>query len=294
MVEFVIRQEMSAIVGDKLNNRFFNKGVISVIEETEDMPYIEELGIYVDMIYNPLSVINRMNTGQILEMHTGLISWKLAKLVEEKQRKEFEKIVESVYSLLDNTEGKAYSKRIISTIKSLSDSAYSKFRQNAINDKFIPIIIPPFKSPSNDNIMKCMRLLGLKTTYPVRLKKFGNILTKPVAVGMIYVLRLEHIAEKKLSSRGIGSYVQKTGAPTGGATGHAAYIGEYDLYSLMTYDANYVIDEFFGALSSDHITKNEMITEIVNTGTTSFRPAKVNPIQDLFNQMLHAIHLEYK
>ncbi|MDP4038634.1 MAG: DNA-directed RNA polymerase subunit beta [bacterium] len=57
-------------VGDKMAGRHGNKGVISKILPTEDMPYLED-GTPVDIILNPLGVVARMNIGQILETHLG-------------------------------------------------------------------------------------------------------------------------------------------------------------------------------------------------------------------------------
>ncbi len=62
--------------GDKLAGRHGNKGVISQVRPTEDMPYLED-GTPVDIILNPLGVVSRMNLGQILETHLG---WAASKL----------------------------------------------------------------------------------------------------------------------------------------------------------------------------------------------------------------------
>ena len=59
--------------GDKLSGRHGNKGVISKILPEEDMPYLED-GTPVDIILNPLGVASRMNIGQILETHLGMIA----------------------------------------------------------------------------------------------------------------------------------------------------------------------------------------------------------------------------
>jgi DNA-directed RNA polymerase subunit beta len=58
--------------GDKMAGRHGNKIVVSKVLPVEDMPYLED-GTPVDMVLNPLSVISRMNLGQILEIHLGLV-----------------------------------------------------------------------------------------------------------------------------------------------------------------------------------------------------------------------------
>jgi len=62
-------------VGDKMAGRHGNKGVISRIVAVEDMPYLSD-GTPVDIILNPLGVASRMNLGQILETHLGLVAHK--------------------------------------------------------------------------------------------------------------------------------------------------------------------------------------------------------------------------
>lgn len=64
------------MVGDKLAGRHGNKGVISKIVPAEDMPYLED-GTPVDVIISPLSVISRMNLGQLFETYIGMAAHKL-------------------------------------------------------------------------------------------------------------------------------------------------------------------------------------------------------------------------
>ncbi len=62
--------------GDKMAGRHGNKGVISKIVPSEDMPHLED-GTPIDIILNPLGVSSRMNIGQVLETHLGLVAQKL-------------------------------------------------------------------------------------------------------------------------------------------------------------------------------------------------------------------------
>lgn len=71
-----VAQIRKVVVGDKLAGRHGNKGVISKIVPTADMPYLED-GTAVDIIISPLSVLSRMNLGQLLEAHLGLAAQKL-------------------------------------------------------------------------------------------------------------------------------------------------------------------------------------------------------------------------
>ncbi|MGK0363557.1 MAG: DNA-directed RNA polymerase subunit beta [Saprospiraceae bacterium] len=63
-------------VGDKLAGRHGNKGIVSRIVRSEDMPFLED-GTPVDIVLNPLGVPSRMNLGQIFETVLGWAGEKL-------------------------------------------------------------------------------------------------------------------------------------------------------------------------------------------------------------------------
>src|SRR5690606_36528473 len=71
-----VAQTRKVTVGDKLAGRHGNKGVISKIVPVADMPYLED-GTPVDIIISPLSVLARMNMGQLLEAHLGWAAQKM-------------------------------------------------------------------------------------------------------------------------------------------------------------------------------------------------------------------------
>ena len=70
VIRVYIAQKRKITVGDKMAGRHGNKGVISLILPSEDMPYLAD-GTPIDILLNPLGVPSRMNLGQILEMHLG-------------------------------------------------------------------------------------------------------------------------------------------------------------------------------------------------------------------------------
>ena len=76
VIRVYIAQKRKITVGDKMAGRHGNKGVISLILPSEDMPYLAD-GTPIDILLNPLGVPSRMNLGQILEMHLGAAAKKL-------------------------------------------------------------------------------------------------------------------------------------------------------------------------------------------------------------------------
>ncbi|MEX1376880.1 MAG: DNA-directed RNA polymerase subunit beta [Eubacteriales bacterium] len=75
MVRVYIAQRRKISVGDKMAGRHGNKGVVSRILPAEDMPYMAD-GTPLEIVLNPLGVPSRMNIGQVLEIHLGLLAKK--------------------------------------------------------------------------------------------------------------------------------------------------------------------------------------------------------------------------
>ncbi len=81
LVKVYIAQKRKLSVGDKMSGRHGNKGIVSRILPSEDMPFMAN-GQPVDVVLNPLGVPSRMNIGQLLEVHLGrvakVLDWKVA------------------------------------------------------------------------------------------------------------------------------------------------------------------------------------------------------------------------
>ena len=73
MVRVTIAQKRKISVGDKMAGRHGNKGIVSRILPVEDMPFMAN-GQPIDIVLNPLGIPSRMNVGQVLEVHLGLVA----------------------------------------------------------------------------------------------------------------------------------------------------------------------------------------------------------------------------
>jgi len=137
-----------------------------------------------------------------------------------------------------------------------------------------------------------MKILGLKSAYLLTLPEF-NIKTKnPVPVGYMYISKLEHIGSEKVFARSTGPVAEKTRQPVAGRRrGGGQRIGESDTYAILSYNCPILLSEFFGPLSDDHVTKGEIISDILHTGGASFRPAKITPAKDLLNSYFVSLML---
>jgi DNA-directed RNA polymerase subunit beta len=134
------------IVGDKLAGRHGNKGVISKILPEWEMPYLED-GTPVDVILSPLSILSRMNLGQLFEAMLGLIAAKENKLItvpvfeklkEEFLTSEFKKLnlpVDGKTTLYDGQTGQPYDKKVLigqSYIMKLIHMVEDKFHARSV------------------------------------------------------------------------------------------------------------------------------------------------------------------
>ena len=123
IIRVYIIQKRKIQVGDKMSGRHGNKGVISLVLPEEDMPYLPD-GTPVDVMLNPLGVPSRMNIGQILEVHLGMVArkrgWKIATPVfDGANQEEIEQLlVESGFSkdgktiLYDGRTGEPFDKPV--------------------------------------------------------------------------------------------------------------------------------------------------------------------------------------
>ena len=81
MVRVTVAQKRKISVGDKMSGRHGNKGVVSIVLHEADMPYMAN-GQPIDIVLSPLGIPSRMNIGQVMEVHLGLVAktlgWKVA------------------------------------------------------------------------------------------------------------------------------------------------------------------------------------------------------------------------
>ena len=105
LVKVKVAQLRKVVVGDKLAGRHGNKGVISKIVPQADMPYLAD-GRPVDIIISPLSVLARMNMGQLFEAHLGWAAQKLnlryaLPVFEKFREQEIEKLLQEAHLPVD-------------------------------------------------------------------------------------------------------------------------------------------------------------------------------------------------
>jgi len=295
LISIKIEQVLPIGVGDKLTNRFGNKGIISLIEKDSLMPRTP-WGETVDLIMNPLGLVGRMIMGPVYELYCGLIAKEVGKrIATSKNKKEVIALLSSVYSNLDATKNSKMSSGMIASFKSMSDSKFRNMVNQIKTSGFAPIIVPPFQAPKKENIIKVLKLLNLKSGYNLMLPEYNTKTASPVPFGYTYVGKLEHLAAEKMHGRSTGPISTKTLQPTAGKRAEGGQkVGEGDTWALASYNAKTLLKEMFGPMSDDGKSKNEMINEIVETGHTEYHKTQVSPTRNLVNAYFMALMVEGK
>ncbi|MDD3477762.1 MAG: DNA-directed RNA polymerase subunit beta, partial [Candidatus Izemoplasmatales bacterium] len=208
VVRVFIVQKRKISEGDKMAGRHGNKGVISKILPSEDMPYLED-GTPVDIMLNPLGVPSRMNIGQVLEIHLGMAAKRLG----------------------------------------------------------IHVATPVFDGVTQEDLEEIMEEAkmdadGKSVLYDGRTgEKFDN----RVSVGVMYMIKLDHMVDDKLHARSVGPYTLVTQQPMGGkAQNGGQRFGEMEVWALEAYGASYTLQEMLTVKSDDIIGRNKVFRAIVD------------------------------
>ena len=259
MVKVYVAVKRRIQPGDKMAGRHGNKGVISMIQPVEDMPF-DENGEPVDIVLNPLGVPSRMNVGQILETHLGWaakgVGEKLGKMLEAKSKvAEMRKYLEKVY----NTSGKS------EDLDSFSDDEIIELCTNL--KKGVPMATPVFDGASEGEIRELLKLADLPESGQTTLfdGRTGEAFDRPVTVGYMYVLKLNHLVDDKMHARSTGPYSLVTQQPLGGKAQFGGQrFGEMEVWALEAYGAAYTLQEMLTVKSDDVTGRTRMYKNIVD------------------------------
>ncbi|MDP3130220.1 MAG: DNA-directed RNA polymerase subunit beta, partial [Bacillota bacterium] len=179
IVRVYIVQKRKISEGDKMAGRHGNKGVISKILPSEDMPYMPD-GTPVDIMLNPLGVPSRMNIGQVLEIHLGMAAKRLG----------------------------------------------------------LHVATPVFDGCTQEDLEDIMAESGMEKDGKVTLVdgRTGEKFDNRVSVGVMYMIKLDHMVDDKLHARSVGPYTLVTQQPMGGkAQNGGQRFGEMEVWALEAY-----------------------------------------------------------
>jgi DNA-directed RNA polymerase subunit beta len=244
--------------GDKMAGRHGNKGVISKITPVEDMPYMED-GTTIDIVLNPLGVPSRMNVGQVLEIHLGWAAHELGRQIDtmlrrEKSVAEIRTLLESIYNHSGQREN----------FKSLKHSEILEMAGNLRGG--VPMATPVFDGAVEKEIKGMLELAGLPSDGQARLRdgRTGEMFDRPITVGYMYMLKLNHLVDDKMHARSTGPYSLITQQPLGGKAQFGGQrFGEMEVWALEAYGAAYTLQEMLTVKSDDVAGRTKMYENIV-------------------------------
>jgi DNA-directed RNA polymerase subunit beta len=267
MVKVFVAVKRKLQPGDKMAGRHGNKGVISKIVPSEDMPYLDD-GTPVDIVLNPLGVPSRMNVGQILETHLGWASAGLGRQIGDlidKVRKsaktaDLRKFLNHVYT--DATDRK--------DIAALEDHGLLELAGNLTHG--IPVSSPVFDGAREDDIVEMLKEAGLDASGQVTLTdgRTGEAFHRKVTVGYIYMMKLHHLVDDKIHARSIGPYSLVTQQPLGGKAQFGGQrFGEMEVWALEAYGSAYTLQEML-TVKSDDVSGRTKVYEAIVRGDDNF------------------------
>jgi DNA-directed RNA polymerase subunit beta len=248
--------------GDKMAGRHGNKGVISVIMPEEDMPF-DENGVPVDIVLNPLGVPSRMNVGQILETHLGLAAKGLGEKLNNMIRSQ--KAVAEIRNFLEEIYNKSSNALRVEDLKSFSDADIIELAQNLRGG--VPMATPVFDGAAESEIKELLKLADLPDSGQMALRdgRSGMEFDRPVTVGYMYMLKLNHLVDDKMHARSTGSYSLVTQQPLGGKAQFGGQrFGEMEVWALEAYGAAYTLQEMLTVKSDDVNGRTKMYKNIVD------------------------------
>jgi DNA-directed RNA polymerase subunit beta len=246
--------------GDKMAGRHGNKGVVSVIMPVEDMPY-DINGEPVDIVLNPLGVPSRMNVGQILETHMGWAAKGLGQKIDrmlQEQRKvaDLRKFMDQIYNQVGGEQEE---------LSSLTDEEVFALAKNLRGG--VPIATPVFDGAEESQIKQLLTLADLSETGKQTLwdGRTGDKFDRPVTVGYMYMLKLNHLVDDKMHARSTGSYSLVTQQPLGGKAQFGGQrFGEMEVWALEAYGATYTLQEMLTVKSDDVEGRTRIYKNIVD------------------------------
>jgi DNA-directed RNA polymerase subunit beta len=260
MVKIYLAIKRKLSVGDKMAGRHGNKGVISRILPEEDMPYMAD-GTPVDIVLNPLGVPSRMNVGQILETHLGWAARGLGEQVDAMLREQKDG---------DPPELRGKLKQIF------SDERVSKLLDDAPEEAIGPLAedlrhglhlsTAVFDGAKEDEIRAELDRARLPLTGQTVLfdGRSGEPFDSEITVGVLYMMKLHHLADDKIHARSIGPYSLVTQQPLGGKAQFGGQrLGEMEVWAMEAYGAAFALQEFLTVKSDDVLGRTRIYESIV-------------------------------
>src|SRR6056300_1466673 len=267
MVKVFIAVKRKLQPGDKMAGRHGNKGVISRVVPMEDMPFLAD-GTPVDFCLNPLGVPSRMNVGQILETHMGWASRGLGikiddALGEYKRSGDLTPVRDAMHHAYGDD---VYDEGIVGMEEAQLIEAAGHVARG------VPIATPVFDGAKEADVNDALVRAGFDQSGQSVLfdGRTGEQFSRPVTVGVKYLLKLHHLVDDKIHARSTGPYSLVTQQPLGGKAQFGGQrFGEMEVCALEAYGAAYTLQEML-TVKSDDVAGRTKVYESIVKGEDNF------------------------
>ena len=282
MVKVFVAVKRKLQPGDKMAGRHGNKGVISKVVPIEDMPFLAD-GTPVDFCLNPLGVPSRMNVGQILETHMGWAARSLGIKIDDalhayRRNGDLTPVHEAMRI--------AYGDDVYEEgIKGMSDERLVEAADAVTGG--VPIATPVFDGAKEADVNDALVRAGFSTSGQSILfdGRSGEQFTRPVTVGVKYLLKLHHLVDDKIHARSTGPYSLVTQQPLGGKAQFGGQrFGEMEVWALEAYGAAYTLQEML-TVKSDDVAGRTKVYESIVKGEDNFEAG----IPESFNVLVKEV-----
>jgi DNA-directed RNA polymerase subunit beta len=267
MVKVFIAVKRKLQPGDKMAGRHGNKGVISKVVPMEDMPFLED-GTPVDFCLNPLGVPSRMNVGQILETHMGWAARGLGLQINDalqdyRRSGDLTPVKEAMRI--------AYGQDVYDEgLNDIDDELLLEAAGNVVRG--VPIATPVFDGAKEGDVDDALQRAGFDQSGQSILYdgRTGEQFSRPITVGIKYLLKLHHLVDDKIHARSTGPYSLVTQQPLGGKAQFGGQrFGEMEVWALEAYGAAYTLQEML-TVKSDDVAGRTKVYESIVKGEDNF------------------------
>jgi DNA-directed RNA polymerase subunit beta len=282
MVKVFVAVKRKLQPGDKMAGRHGNKGVISKVVPIEDMPFLAD-GTPVDFCLNPLGVPSRMNVGQILETHMGWAARGLGIRIDEalaayRHSGDLSAVKEAMRI--------AYGDDVYQEMLAAMEDGDLIEKAEGVT-RGVPIATPVFDGAKEADVDDALRRAGFDTSGQSILfdGRTGEQFSRPVTVGVKYLLKLHHLVDDKIHARSTGPYSLVTQQPLGGKAQFGGQrFGEMEVWALEAYGAAYTLQEML-TVKSDDVAGRTKVYESIVKGEDNFEAG----IPESFNVLVKEV-----
>jgi DNA-directed RNA polymerase subunit beta len=300
LVRTYVAQRRKIMEGDKLAGRHGNKGVVAKILPAADMPFLPD-GTPVDVVLNPLGVPSRMNIGQILETHLGLVAEELGIAFENPifEGATDHEILDYFQVAADRFRKRALHKYVAEEMRLPEDCLGARGVDGEASYKDLQQYLAGFLAQEPAALERAAEWVAVdpgeweqvrgaeaRAAYVVERiaqrvdarvgfdpatgkcwlydGRSGDPFNQPITIGYIYTMKLIHLVDDKIHARSTGPYSLVTQQPLGGKAQFGGQrFGEMEVWALEAYGAAHTLQEILTIKSDDVLGRVKTYEAIV-------------------------------